>query len=257
MVPISAAETDFVSSPSVAEGQRAELVAAFNTRIYARNRDALQIAVATFSQGEMAGYEVVNDTYAASLRPAILAGPSGYYHLVWIDTAGFDRYQVIYASTSPSVREVMNRLTPYDVVDAVLGFIMSSALALFFVPIALSWTIAPILWLTLTPRLVGVDRQEGVGLGGAMLLQLASKLVLFPSILTRLSVIPAMASPAGRVAGRWLLPAAISVLAAGGAWLWKKRRSGGPFAAYFLYAAGDGLLSLLTYIALPLALGYG
>ncbi|MBE9472722.1 MAG: hypothetical protein IMY75_11515, partial [Chloroflexi bacterium] len=179
----------------------------------------------------------------------------------WIDTAGFNRYQVIYASTSPQAKETLNRITAYVVVDKVLSTVMNVFSAFFFVPIVLSWVIIPIACLVifaLTTSASEISAPHGRrALGLAMLLQLGVKLFFFSDLLSRFpfgSLIFSSLDPSlGLLLGRWIFPLLLAALSAGVAWIYLKRgRSQSIFVAYFIYAAVDSFLTLVVYVALPM-----
>ena len=255
MVPLSVADTDFLASPSATGGQQAELAVAFNARVYARNTDALQIAVLTFREGRLVNSQIVNDSQAASLQPNVATDANHNLHLVWIDTAGFNRYQVVYASTSPQVKATLNRMTIYDVVNKVLSMAMSAVSALFFIPLVLGWMLVPMGWLLISTLSTSAsevsDRRGQIALGVAMLLHVGGKQLFFPSLLARFSFAPLLPSSAGLFLGRWILPLLLAALSAVVMWAYLKRaRSPSILIAYLIYAAVDALLTLVIYVGL-------
>jgi hypothetical protein len=185
--------------------------------------------------------------------------PGGDLHLAWIDTAGFERYHVVYASTSPQARETLNRVTAYEVIDRILGTVMSAFSAIFFVPMILGWMLFPVLWLvvfTWTSHESEVASRRGwLGLGVAMFLHLLAKLFLFPSLLSRFAFASLLQpSPAlGFLLGRWLVPLLLAILSAGVVWIYVRRaRNRSILVAYLIYAAVDSLLTLILYVTLPM-----
>jgi len=257
MSPLSVADTDFLAYPSMPDGQKDELVVTFNGRVYARNTDSLQVIVMEFTEGQIVDYQIVNDSRAASLQPNVIAGSSGELYLTWIDTAGFNRYQVIYASTSRQAKQTLNRITAYDVVDKVLSLVMHAFTAFFFVPIILSWMFLPttclIIFFLITRENEISDPHGRGAVGLVMLLQLGVKLFLFPDLLSRLQFdflpFPSM----GFLLGRWIFPGLLAVLSAGLTWAYLKcTRRKSIFVAYFIYTAVDSFLTLLAYVAFPM-----
>ena len=248
--------------PRFLEGQPAHQVLACFTQVSGPgNMEMLQIAVIDVLAGQIEGQEIVNASRAASVRPNVTIDSSSDLHLAWIDTAGFNRYQVIYASTSPQAKETLNRITAYVVVDKVLSTVMNVFSAFFFVPIVLSWVIIPIACLVifaLTTSASEISAPHGRrALGLAMLLQLGVKLFFFSDLLSRFpfgSLIFSSLDPSlGLLLGRWIFPLLLAALSAGVVWIYLKRgRSQSIFAAYFIYAAVDSFLTLVVYVALPM-----
>jgi hypothetical protein len=245
----------FLAFPSATGGQQAELAVAFNARVYARNSDALQIVVLTFREGRLVDYQIVNDSQAASLQPNVATDADHNLHLVWIDTAGFNRYQVVYASTSQQVKATLNQITMYDVVNKVLSMAMSAVSALFFIPLVLGWMLVPMGWLLISTLSTSAsevsDRRGQIALGVAMLLHVGGKQLFFPSLLARFSFAPLLPSSAGLFLGRWILPLLLAALSAVVMWAYLKRaRSPSILIAYLIYAAVDALLTLVIYVGL-------
>ena len=245
--------------PRFLEGQPAHQVLTCFTQVSGPgNMEMLQIAVIDVLAGQIEGQEIVNASRAASLRPNVTIDSSSDLHLAWIDTAGFNRYQVIYASTSPQAKETLNRITAYVVVDKILSTVMNVFSAFFFVPIVLSWGIIPIACLAifaLTTSASEISAPHGRrALGLAMLLQLGVKLFFFSDLLSRFPFGSLLSPSLGLLLGRWIFPLLLAVLSAGLTWIYLKhtRSSQSIFAAYFIYAAVDSFLTLVIYVALPM-----
>jgi len=202
---------------------------------------------------QIEGQEIVNASRGASLQPNVATDGQGNLYLVWIDTAGFERYQVVYASTSPQAKETLNRITTYEVVDKVLGGVMRVFSALFFIPVVLNWVLIPIGWLAafaLTTSESEISDPHGRrALGLAMLLQLGAKVFFFPDLLSRSPFSSLLSPPLGLILGRWIVPLLLAALSAGVVWAYLKRgRSQSIFIAYLIYAAVDSLLTLIIYV---------
>jgi len=245
--------------PRFLEGQPAHQVLAFYTQVQGPgNMETLQIAAIDMLAGQIEGQEIVSASRAASLQPSVTIDPDGHLHLAWIDTAGFNRYQVIYASTSPQAKETLNRVTSYEVVDYVLSGVMNIFAALFFLPIVLSWVFIPIAWLVifaLTTRTFEISDPRGFrALGLACLLHLGVKLFFFSDFLSRIPFGSLISPSLGLLLGRWIFPLFLAALSAGVAWVFYLKRGSNQsiFGAYFIYAAVDSLLTLIIYVALPL-----
>ena len=253
-VHIRVADPSLTGHPRFLEGQPAHQVLACFTQVSGPgNMEALQIAAIDLQAGQIEGQEIVNASRGASLRPSVAIDSQGYLHLVWIDTAGFERYQVVYASTSPQAKGTLNRITTYEVLDKVLSVVMSAFSALFFIPIVLSWVFIPLGWLVIfawaTNESEISDPRGRRALGLAMLLQLGGKLLLFPGLLTRFPFSSLLSPLLSLLLGRWILPLLLAIISAGLVWTYLKRgRSQSIFAAYFIYAAVDSFLTLVIYV---------
>ena len=116
-------------------------MAAFTQAYGPRNLEMLQSAVLGLQTGQISDLEVVSATPGASMNPSIAVDGQGYQHLVWIDTAGFDRYKVLYASTAPQVQEVLNPVTVGEVVSQVLELGFGAVTVIGFLPLFLMWAI--------------------------------------------------------------------------------------------------------------------
>jgi hypothetical protein len=203
------------------------------------------------------GQELVNASRGASLQPNLAADDRGNLHLAWIDTAGFSRYQVVYASNSPQVKGTLNRISAYDVVDRVLGTVINIFSALFVVPIVLSWVFLPMGYLLVHSMVTGgADASEHRGrraLGLAMLLHAAVKILFFGDLLRRFPLSPLLSPSVGLALGRWVVPVLLAGLSALAAWLYLKRtRTQSVFVPYLIFAAIDSFVTLIVYVALPM-----
>lgn len=258
VVHVRGVDPSMTGHPRFLEGQPAHQVLTCFTKVAGPgNLETLQIAAIDVGAGQIEGQEIVNASRAASLRPSMALDGQGHLHLVWIDTAGFERYWVVYASTSAQAKETLNRITAYEVVDKVLSGVMLVFSAVFFIPIVLSWVFIPIGWLgifALTSSESEISDPHGRNaLGLAMLLQPAVKLLFFPSLLTRFPFSSVLSPSLSLLLGRWIFPLLLAAISAGVVWIYLKRgRSQSIFAAYFIYAAVDSFLTLVIYVALPM-----
>jgi hypothetical protein len=258
-VTIQGADPARTGNPRFLKGQPAHQVLAFYTQVQGPgNLETLQIAAIDVLTGQIEGQEIVSASRAASLQPNVEIDSDGHLHLAWIDTAGFSRYQVIYASTSPQIKETLNRVTTYEVVDKVLSVGMNVFSSLFFVPVVLSWVLIPITGLVifaLATREFEISNPRGRGaLWLACLLQLGIKIFFFSDLLSRFPSGPLISPSLDLLLGRWIFPLFLAALSAGVAWVFylKSGRSQSIFGAYFIYATVDSFLTLVFYVALPM-----
>jgi hypothetical protein len=204
--------------------------------------------------GRIISQEIVSASHGASMRPNIGVDPEGDLHLVWIDTAGFSRYRVVYASTASLVKETLNRTTIYEVTDMIFGSVMSMVSSLIFAPVVLAWALIPIGWLVgfavVTGRTEISEPYARLALGVAMLLHLVAKLLFSSGLLAQFPLGAGLPPWVSSVLGRWVGPLLLAGVSAGLAWLYLRRgRSQSMFVAYLVYLAVDSLLTLAVYIA--------
>ena len=254
-----AAVPTFLSQPWVVDGQRSELPVVLTINISTRLGEHLQIAMLVFSQGQLKGYQIVTATKMASLTPHIVADPRLGLHLAWIDTAGFEEYQVLYASTSPQVKGVLNRVTLADVVDKGGNLIMVLFLVVGFTPVLVAWLVLPLVWLLIFYLSTGEGELTTLGawvaLGVAMLMQLVAMIFITPGgrgLLPFLAI--SMPQLAPIFTGR-LFPILLAILGLGAmAFYLRRTRSRSLFGAFFVFAFTAGLLRL--FISVLTRMGY-
>lgn len=259
-VTFQGADPARMGQPRFLEGQPAHQVLACSTQITdvsPGSMETLQIVAVDLQPGQIEGHAVVNASRAASLQPNVEIDSNGHLHLVWIDTAGFNRYRVIYASTSTQAKETLNRITAYDIVDRVLSGLMNVLSAFFFIPMIAVWVSIPIAWLVVFSMATRVSEiSEPLGrraLGLAMLLQVGVKILLFPDLLVRLQLGYLLSPPLSLFLGRWIFPLLLAAVSTGVTWIYLKRtRSRSIFTAYLIYAFIDSLLTMIVYVSLPM-----
>jgi hypothetical protein len=269
-IRINIASSDFVTMPSVAGEQRSEVAATFNVYVssgfksYFEQskmvemgpvsigfRPEMQLAQAVFAEGQMMGYQLAANTDSASLRPNLVADPASNLHLTWLDTAGFGRYDVYYASTSPPARAWLDRTRPKDVLleaaDLAVGMLSGVAL----LPFLILWIFLPLLLLVLFYVFVGEEELElkrvKVVLGIAIALYTGTKLVSLPISLLYLpfldQVPPLLYS--ALVSG---VPLIILALALAAIYAYARRADRATlFPAFLIFAVTDALLSMAIY----------
>jgi hypothetical protein len=259
LAPFAAFATDFVTDPRPLSGQGENLAVAFSARIFTRTTSNLQIALAIFAGGQPRGYQIITKTKSASLSPSIAVDAEGNLHLAWFDTAGFGRLHILYASTSPKVKKVLNRLTIADVIDRTLSLLMAIFSIGAFIPMIAAWLFFPVLWLILfyfsTSEAELITRRAWIALGIAILLGFASKLLVFPGLLSYVPFLNFLPSRLAIILSRWLLPSFLTGIGILVMVLYlKRKRSLSLFSAYFVCALADSILSLAIYV--PTLLGY-
>jgi len=270
-IRIGIANSDFVSMPSVAGGQRNEVTATFNVYVssgfkaYFEQskmvemgpvgigvRPEMQLAMAVFTEGEMRDYQFAARTGSVSLRPNLVADPASNLYLTWLDTAGFGRYEVYYASTSPQAKAWLARKSPQDVLlkaaDLALGMLSGVAL----LPLAIMWNFLPLLWLVLFYTFAGEEELEmrgvKVALGIAIVLYMGVKLMLLPGSL--LYYIPFLDQVSPQLSSALVsgVPLLILALAVAAIYIYMRRADRATlFPAFLIFALTDSLLSMAIY----------
>jgi hypothetical protein len=276
---INIGNSSFVTMPSVAGGQRDEVAATFNVYVSSGFkasfeqpktvemapvgvgvRPEMQLAMAVLAEGEMQGYQLAAKTDSASLRPNLQADTASNLHLTWLDTAGFGRYDVYYASTSPEAKAWLDGTRPKDVLTkaADLTFGMLSGLALL--PLIVLWIFLPMLSLVLFYVFTGGEeelelRRVKVVLGMAIALYMGAKLVTLPSSLLYTLFLGQMSPLLSSVlvSGVPLLILAVAVAAI---IVYKRRAERATlFPAFLIFVATDAPLSLVIYAPAIFGLG--
>jgi len=251
-VPVGVEDTYM---PYVIPGQRAEAGIIVSSLMAIPKRPGegqVQIVFCVMKDGQWKGLQLAGITRSASMRPIAVADDQGAIHLAWLDAGGFGVYEVYYASTSPSVRAALNRITPQDVLLSLMSKTWNAAAALSFFPVLVIWLFLPALWLfvfsVMRPDCDLRTRSGQIGLAIAMLLYLASKLLLVPSFLQYapfLDVVPTKFQ-GWIIYGLPVLIAAIGLLAMA-AYAWRSDHKM-VLAAFAIFAAVDLILSLILYI---------
>jgi len=254
-------------------------------------KPTMQLAMGVFTESKVRGYQLAAETGSFSLRPNLVVDPALRQpfdpstlpfdsaqdklragsaqdkaqdtalslYLTWLDTAGFGRYDVYYASTSPEAKAWLDRTHPKDVLlkaaDLALG--MLSGLALL--PLVALWLFLPLLLLVLFYVFVGEEelelRRVKVALGIAIVLYMGVKLVILPSSLLHFSFLDQVPSQLSSVLVSGV-PLIILALAVAAITAYQRRAERATlFPAFLIFAATDALLSLVIYA--PAIFGVG
>jgi hypothetical protein len=276
---INIGNSDFVSMPSVAEGQREEVAATFNVYVSSGFkasfeqskmvemgpvsvgfRPKMQLAMAVFSEGKMRGYQLAAKTDSASLRPNLQADVASNLYVTWLDTAGFGRYDVYYASTSPEAKAWLDRTRPNEVVSKAADLALGILSGLALLPLIVLWIFLPMLVLVLFYVFTGGEeelelRRVKVVLGITIALYTGAKLVTLPSSLLYTLFLGQMSSLLSSVLVSGV-PLLILALAVAAIIVYKRRAERATlFPAFLIFVATDALLSLLIYA--PAIFGVG
>lgn len=257
-VQVRGGDPSLTGDPALVGGHPEEQVLACYTMAEGpRNLEMLQSAVVHLSDPQL-GMDIVSATTGASLKASIAVDGQQNLHLVWIDTAGFDRYKVLYASTAPQVQEVLNPVTVGEVLSQVLELGFGALTLIGFLPLYLLWAVPGLLTLFLFWTVTqGVDLSQpqgrvalacGIGVHGLV------KLATAGGALNRLSTGGLLTAAWQETVIRWAVPLLITALSA---WITRVyvRRTGtvSLFGAFFIFVLIDALLFTLIYLT-PLLL---
>jgi|GEM_PF-854063 len=247
--------TDFINAPAVVASKKSELPIVVSLIIESASKQFMQLGLAVLADGEAVGYQLANETSNASVLPTLVADQDGNLHLAWLDTAGFRRYKVYYATTSPEATAWLNRTTVEDVGEraATLAFGVLSAIG--FLPLTLMWNVPALVLLVVFHLISHQEFLDELGakiaLGISFVLYLAVKMLFLPGLLSGgtpfVYLVPQeMASMLATI-----IPVLISVVALVAFIMYVRRPDQGQppalFKAYLIFALVDSALTAILY----------
>jgi hypothetical protein len=243
--------SDFVNTPAAATASQDDLPVALSLKTESQSESTIQLAMAILADGRQVGYQLASKTGTASLLPSIATDANGSMHLAWIDTAGFNQYQVYYASNAPQAREWLDRTSSNDVIlgAADLAFGVLSGIGLL--PIAGIWSLPGLVWVVLFFIVSGQEELERtpakIGFAAAIAIYVGMKLLLLPGLFIGTPFLQRI-PPAWATAAGIAIPAFLLALALGATYLYSKRAERATiFQAYLIFALTDVLLTLVLY----------
>jgi hypothetical protein len=188
--------------------------------------------------------QVVTASPQASIRPVLIEDKHSNKHLAWLETAGFGRYRVVYASTAPGVMRKYNALTPKDALDAVLSGVFRLSTALVSVCIAFAtWAVVPLVVLG------GYHIVSGNETLDRGLARVALTTVLVAEVALTFAMPPRIGVDVTWAALRWVVPTATAVVtAAVTTSILRSRESNHLFGAFFLFTIINCLLQIVLYL---------
>jgi hypothetical protein len=261
MVHVQGADPALTGDPQFLGGQPVDqALAGFTQARGPRNLEMLQSAVVDILAGQIVGMEVVSATPGASLKPNIAIDGQGYRHLVWIDTAGFERYQVLYASMAPQVHRVLNPVTAGEILSQTFELGFGALTLIGFLPLYLMWAIPAFLVLLvffLATQEGDLDQpRAAVALWAAILVYAVVKVWTGGGAVNRLSAGNLLSTPFLEAVAQWVVPLLITGLAVL-VMRFYARRSGNPsiFASFFVFVLADAVLFSIVYLTPLLLLG--
>ena len=179
--------TSFLYMPMAPAGQREELGIFLAGEVATRNQADKEVVWVILADGQIKGYQLITLARNA-MRPTGAVDEDGNVHLIWLNTAGFGRYEVYYAATSEAVKANLDGITLQDRTMDLLAALWVLVPALgFFPPIFLLWGFASFVWVVgfyVIKVEGGLDRRSAqIALVIAVLLYVFSKLFLMPGVL--------------------------------------------------------------------------
>lgn len=228
---------DFIRDAFFLDGQRSKAFVAISGTVSGIG-PGTQIALAIFRQGQFTGHQVITASRDASLKPVVLADVMGELHLVWIETVEFNRYRVLYASTTDQAKQALNVITLWDVADTVVSAAMSLTLVIIFVPLMIAWSLLPTIAILVNYFLIADEelrspRSWGV-FAAAIVLQIAGMMVRPPGF--------------SATFGRFVLPALLAVVALVAVYIYLRgTQHRSILVAFAIFALTHGLSRLVIY----------
>ena len=178
----------FLSMPYALTEQGEENPVVFSLKVEHGRAGKIQIALVVFADGQISGYQLVGKTGHLSRRPRLIADSGGNLHLTWVEFTGSIPTDVYYASTSPSVKAQLDRLTSEDLRLGLFNAAFGMSSAWLFTPLAIPWLIPPLICMAIASRLVGEggvqERRGKIALALTLILYMSTKVLLAPSLLT-------------------------------------------------------------------------
>ncbi len=244
--------SSLIYMPSPAPGQREEAALSVALQTSTRTRTDVQIAVVYLGADGPKGYQLAARGRAAAMRPVLAADEQGQLHLAWLQPAGFNRYEVYYASTSPAVRAALGRLERDDLVEGALALAWGLAQSLSLLPIAFAWLLVPFLWIAgyLLVRPDGELQRRGprIAMGVAIGLYVFGKFFLLPASFVEAAPLVDRLPPLWAQVAMLAIPLAILGVALVALRLYVKRREGPTLLVGFMvFGLTDCLLTCLLY----------
>jgi hypothetical protein len=189
---------------------------------------------------------IVTASPLPSLKPTLVVDGQSNFHLAWLEPDGFDRYRVVYASTSSMVQENYNTFTLWDFTNPLLTSIFRLSLATLVVgPFVVLWVLVPMGLLAVYHLVSGVERLN----------TRAARIVLLVVLL--LEVFLTMLVPPFNIEVpfwpilRWLSPVVTAGVATLVTWRFMRRSWESPlFELFFVFTAVHVSLQMAMYLLL-------
>ncbi|MCA9984536.1 MAG: hypothetical protein KDE09_05090 [Anaerolineales bacterium] len=239
-------------------GQGAEGMMALRVSVeYLKSRQASQVALFYWEDGEPAGYQLLTFTSSASLQPALAQNGAGTVALTWLEGTAGGTSQVYFASTAPATIAAYEKLTTQDIGYFLAESLAGMAQSVIFAPFAFAfWSVLPFVLLLLT----GIWRQQDPGwrdpafyvplllaivlFWGGKFLMLREAWTAYVPFSAWVPVIPDSMEALLKLA----VPLGIGVVALFCSWYFTHKRLKPPlYIIFVIYAAVDTLLTMSIY----------
>jgi hypothetical protein len=247
--------TDFINAPAVVGTKKGELPVVVSLIIESASKQFMQLALTVLSDGQPIGYQLANETSNASVLPTLAADQEGDLHLAWLDTAGFRRYKVYYATTAPEAKAWLDRTTLEDVGRRAASLTWGVLSAIGFLPLTLMWNAPALVWLVLFYLFARQEHLDELGakiaLAVSFVIYLAVKMLFLPGLLSAgtpfVHMVPQELAPMLTT----IIPGAILLVALVGLIIYLRRSHDGVppslFKAYLVFALLDSGLTAILY----------
>lgn len=247
--------TDFINAPAVVKHKQSELPVVVSLMIESASKQFMQLALTVLADGEPVGYQIANETSNASVLPTLSADDGANLHLVWLDTAGFRRYKVYYATTAPNAKAWLNRTTVGDVGQTAATVIWGILSSIGFLPLTLMWNTPALVWLVLFYLFFQQEHLDELGakiaLTVSIVVYLAVKTLFLPGLLSAGTPFVHLVSQETASALTTLIPVLVLLVALTGLFIYLRfRRDEGPpslLKAHFVFALIDSVLTAVLY----------
>ena len=230
---------------STMETQRSPLMASISARMMgAEGRPEQQIVLLTFNPDGGTTEEIVSASSAAALGSTLVSVDGSSIHLAWLETAGFGKYRVIYASTAPEVVSAYNALTPQDAVDVLFsGLFDLSIVIISAIAGLMMWAVLPLVGLVVYHVLTSEESLETPGA------RLAVVVALIAEVGLAFALPPRFGMETGWQAIRWIAPAVSAALATGlTALLAPRLKENQLFLTFFLFTGVNTVIYTTLYL---------
>jgi hypothetical protein len=223
-------------------------------------KEHYQVNVAYFRDGDPSSYQPLSFTPALSTTPNLISSGDGYLYITWLEKQETDDFTVYFASTSPTVKDTLNRSTGREFLRVVAQVSFGMLVGILLAPIgATLWAVAPmaVLLITAPLRSLGSSSLKVIftvlSVLGSIAAYWVSKLATFPGMMDYVpfsSWIPHISMVVGNIL-RWAVPILIAAIAMFLAWYYTFRKSN-QSTLYFLliYIGVDALLTTAIYAVL-------
>jgi len=244
--------TSLLYMPSKLSARGQEVGIFLVAQVATQSQSSREVVWTILSDGAAKGYQVLTQVGGA-LRPSGVIDERGNAHLVFLNAAGFGRYEVYYASTSDAVKANLDRVTVQDRVNSLFTALWTLAPAMaFFPPVLMLWSFASFVWVVVfyfVKTEGGLDRRPAqIAFVVSIILYLAAKFVLAPGVLFYAPFLDSLPTNLQFVTVLGT-PLVTFLVALGAVGLYYRRtpyRS--LFLAWVIFVLTDAVLSMIIYM---------